>query len=171
MEPVVETGQSGVKVVSAVAKPEASLRYCLLEIGQESFAIDFNQVREVFRVESITPVPGVPSVLVGVANLRGTVIPLADLRVFMGVSRSSKPKYAAIVRQDGKQIGILIDGVPEVHRLDIEKLPETMRQDQVPSLSFLLGSARREGKTVSVVDIAKLVTAVENTADQQGTDS
>lgn len=62
------------------AKPTELRRVCLVVLGGESFAIDLRQVREVFELESMTPVPGMPASLVGVANLRGTIIPLADLR-------------------------------------------------------------------------------------------
>ena len=56
------------------------MRAAIISLGGELFTIDLLNVREVFVVESITPVPGMPSGLVGVTNLRGTVVPLLDLR-------------------------------------------------------------------------------------------
>ena len=55
------------------------MRAAIVSLGGEIFTIDLQNVREVFVVESITPVPRMPSGLVGVTNLRGSVIPLLDL--------------------------------------------------------------------------------------------
>src|SRR5215831_18307020 len=93
--------------------PNKSLRVCLVTLGRKTFAIDLRQVIEVFETESVTPVPGMPASLVGVTNLRGTIIPLADVRAALGVSVSVLPKYAVVVRHGTQQVGILVEDVPE----------------------------------------------------------
>ena len=80
MEPTIEQLKSSGSPGSEADKSAAPSRICLITLGGEFFAIDLRHVREVFELESITPVPGMPLSLVGVANLRGTVVPLADLR-------------------------------------------------------------------------------------------
>ena len=70
----------------AKAAGSSTMRAAIISLGGELFTIDLKSVREVFVVESITPVPGMPSGLVGVTNLRGTVIPLLDLRPMFGLN-------------------------------------------------------------------------------------
>ena len=69
------------------------MRAAVISMGGEILTIDLKNVREVFVVESITPVPGMPSGLVGVTNLRGTVIPLFDLRPMFGLDAVVALRY------------------------------------------------------------------------------
>lgn len=93
------------------------MRAAIVSIGGELFTIDLQTVREVFVVESITPVPGMPAGLVGVTNLRGTVIPLLDLRTMFGLNADATMRYAVVVQHGNWQGGVLVDTVPEIRTL------------------------------------------------------
>lgn len=167
---MVEPEQSGVESRSDTVRPTVPSRCCVLAIGQNILIVDLNHVREVFRVESITPVPGLPSMLVGVANLRGTVIPLADLRASMAMPRMSRPTYAAVVGQGNWQVGILIDDVPEIVTLDTGDVLERMSLEPANGLSFLSGRIHLDGRTGGLVELSKLLAVVESMNDQPGRD-
>lgn len=166
MEPTVVPAQSGVDGGASVVGHALPLRCCLLAIGQEILALDLDHVREVFRIESITPVPGTPAVLVGVANLRGTVIPVADLRVLMGKPRSSKLKYAAVLGQGGGMIGVLIDDVPEIQMLDQNESEGATPDDTGNDRPFFSRRIRVDGRSGGVVDPAKLLAILEHMSDR-----
>jgi len=102
---------------AAPAMNASTVRAAIVTIGGELFTIDLQNVREVFVVESITPVPGMPSGLVGVTNLRGTVIPLLDLRQIIGLAAETTLKYAVVVKHGNWQVGVLVDTVPEIRTL------------------------------------------------------
>lgn len=93
------------------------MRVAIISFGGELFTIDLKSVREVFIVESITPVPGMPSGFVGVTNLRGTIIPLLDLRPMFGLDAGVALQYAVVLQHSNWQIGILVDAVPKIHTL------------------------------------------------------
>jgi purine-binding chemotaxis protein CheW len=93
------------------------MRAAIISLGGELFTIDLKSVREVFVVESITPVPGMPSGLVGVTNLRGTVIPLLDLRPMFGLNAVEVLRYAVVVQHGNWQVGVLVDTVPEIRTI------------------------------------------------------
>jgi purine-binding chemotaxis protein CheW len=95
----------------------SSMRAAIISLGGELFTIDLKNVREVFVVESITPVPGMPSGLVGVTNLRGTVIPLLDLRPMFSLSAVAALRYAVVVQHGNWQVGVLVDTVPEIRTI------------------------------------------------------
>jgi purine-binding chemotaxis protein CheW len=101
----------------AQADGSSSMRAAVISMGGELFTIDLKSVREVFVVESITPVPGMPSGLVGVTNLRGTVIPLLDLRLMFGLNGEAALRYAVVVQHGNWQVGVLVDTVPEIHTI------------------------------------------------------
>ena len=168
MDPLVQPVSAGMHTSSGTVGQTIPSRCCLFAIGQETLAVDLKHVREVFRVESITPVPGLPSVLLGVANLRGTVIPLADLRVLMGMQRLSRPKYAAVVGQGGTQIAIIIDDVPEILTLDGGDSLEEIYVEPVMTSSFLSGRLHVAGWTGGLIEVSRLLAAVEHMHDQDG---
>lgn len=87
MEQRIDREESSAGSLPVLVRPSPPSRFCLFMLGAESFAVELNRVREIFTLESITPVPDMPPVLVGVANVHGMIVPLADLRPVLGVSR------------------------------------------------------------------------------------
>ena len=101
----------------AHAAGTGTMRAAIVTLGGELFTIDLQNVREVFVVESITPVPGMPAGLVGVTNLRGSVVPLLDLRQMIGLAAENALKYAVVIKHGNWQVGVLVDTVPEIRTL------------------------------------------------------
>jgi purine-binding chemotaxis protein CheW len=102
---------------AASAAGAGTMRAAIVTLGGELFTIDLQNVREVFVVESITPVPGMPAGLVGVTNLRGSVVPLLDLRQMIGLAAENALKYAVVIKHGNWQVGVLVDTVPEIRTL------------------------------------------------------
>ncbi|HWF61590.1 MAG TPA: chemotaxis protein CheW [Nitrospira sp.] len=149
-------------------KSTESLRVCLVALGEETFAIDLRQVREVFEPESITPVPGMPAALVGVTNLRGTIIPLADVRAALGVvSVSILPKYAVVVRHGTQQVGILVEDVPEIRTIQSDDLVAPSVRTAAERLPLLSGSFKTEKKLSAILEISRLLASIEGMANDQ----
>lgn len=153
--------------MSEQPKSTESLRVCLITLGEETFAIDLRQVSEVFEPESITPIPGMPLALVGVTNLRGTIIPLADLRAVLGVITSVVPRCAVVVRHGTQQVGILVEKVPEI---------VTIRSDDLVAPSACTASERRpmlsaffriENKVSAILEMSRVLASIEGTANEQ----
>ncbi len=95
----------------------STVRAAVISLAGEIFTIELKNIREVFVVESVTPVPGMPSGLVGVTNLRGTVIPLLDLRPMFGLNADEMLPYAVVVKHGNWQVGVLVDTVPQIRTL------------------------------------------------------
>ncbi|MEK7272474.1 MAG: chemotaxis protein CheW, partial [Nitrospirota bacterium] len=150
----------GVALAEGVTTPIPS-RICLVTLGGELFAIDLRHVREVFELESVTPVPGMPSTLVGVANLRGTVMPLADLRPSLGIPSTTSLSFVVVVRHGQQQVGILIDAVPEIRTIHPDDLLNATSRGLSESRPFLSGLAKIEERMSGMVDVQKLLACVE----------
>lgn len=142
-------------------KPSGVLKVCLVVMGGELFAVDLRQVREVFQLESITPVPSMPASLVGVANLRGTIIPLADLRRSLGASVSTTPRYAIVVNHHAHQIGLLIDDVPEIRTIVPEDVLDASGANAKGGYSFVSGLIRVENRVSGMLELPSLLASVE----------
>src|SRR5512136_496350 len=101
-----------------------SMQFLTFKLGEEIFALDITKVREVLDFTSVTKVPRTPEFMRGVINLRGSVVPVVDLRLKFGMSRTENTVNTCIiiveVTVDGEMIvlGALADSVQEV--LDLE---------------------------------------------------
>ena len=141
------------------------LRVCLIALGEETFAIDLRQVREVFEPESITLVPGMPAALVGVTNLRGTIISLVDLRAALGVPNSVILKYAVVVRHGTQQVGILVKEVPEIRTIRTDDLEAFSGRTATEKHHLFAGFFRIENKGSAILDMSRLLASLEGTVD------
>ncbi len=149
------------------AKSTESLRFCLVSLGEKTFAIELRQVLEVFEPESITPVPGMPAALAGVTNLRGTIILLADVRAVLGVVPASVlPKYAVVVRHGTQQVGILVEDVPEIRtiRSDDLEVPSVTTADE--GLSLFSKVFKTEKNLSAVLNMSRLLASIEGAANE-----
>lgn len=130
---------------------------CVLTLGGELFAVDLRQVSEVFEVESVTVVPGMPSLLIGVTNLRGTIISLVDLRESLGLSvTDSALPFAVVIRQGARHVGVLVDHVPEIRSIPHEHLLPTMQAGPAgarPCISAVLRLDERLGGVLEVPQV------------------
>lgn len=161
MEPALSSSQSVGAALTEGGNSPIPSRLCLVTLGGEVFAIDLRQVREVFELEFITPVPGMPSTLVGVANLRGAVMPLADLRPSLGILSSTPLPFVVVVRHGQQQVGILIDAVPEIRTIHPDDVVNATSRGLSESRPFLSGLVKIEERMTGLMDVQKLLACVE----------
>ena len=138
-------------------------RVCLIRLGGVLLAVDLRQVREVFKLDSITPVPGMPEPLMGVANLRGVIVPLADLRLLVGASRSRPPHYAIVVQHGIQQIGIVIDDVPEIRTIHADELLPPSERVVMAGAPLLSCFFKTDGTVSGLFEISRVLATVEGT--------
>ena len=158
--PQIEEIVHHVKSAQTEAPPRPA-RVCLLSLADESFVIDLRYVREVFEVTSITPVPGAPSILSGVANLRGNVMPIADLRSALGLPIwGTAPKYAVVIQQGVQQIGVLVDKVPELRDLLPDEYITAATQSPDGAHPFVTSILRIADRMGSLIEVPALLSYV-----------
>lgn len=147
------------------ASPDAlpAPRACLFTLGGARFAVDVRSACEVVLFDEITAVPRAPRHLVGVANLRGTVMPIVDVRELLGLpdSRPGRPLRTLVLRDGALQAALVVDVV-----LGLEPL-----EDVVPAASptaarmrgprpLLTGWIRWAGETLPLLDVPKVLAAL-----------
>jgi purine-binding chemotaxis protein CheW len=143
-------------------RADGPLRVCLISLSGEFFAIDLRNVREVFEVEGVTPVPGMPAVLAGVANLRGVVMPLVDLRRLLGLPVSGPtPRFAVVIRHESQQIAVLVDQVPEIRTVQNDELLPAPARSAQSSTPFVTAILRLEDRIGGMVEVPTLLAQVE----------
>ena len=160
-----ETVASSVQRLDPVrgqAHAEAHVRVCLVRLGEELFAIDLHSVSEVFEVDSITPVPGMPEVLVGVANLRGLIIPLVDLRPLLHLATAGPAlPYAVVVRHGDELLAVLVQQVPEIRSIQRDQFLPAVQNARGNSTPFVTAVLCIEERMGGVLEIPAVFEEVE----------
>ena len=141
--------------------------YLTFTLGEETFALQVSNVREVLDLTEVTKVPRTPSFMRGVINLRGSVVPVVDLRIKFSMPAIRDTMDTCIivveVNLDGEttEIGALADSVQEVFELspgDIQPPPSIGMHLQS---NFIKGMGKRDEKFIIILDIDKVLSTDE----------
>lgn len=102
----------------------AEKQLVVFTLGSESYAVDISMVREIIQPQIITRVPGTPPAVEGVINLRGSVIPVVDLRKRFQLEHIERTKTTRIVVVGckGHNVGVIVDSVAEVLRIKVDSI-------------------------------------------------
>lgn len=135
-------------------------RACLVGLAGSRFAVEVRYAREVAVFDELTVVPLAPPHLLGVVNLRGSVMPLVDIRPFLGLAAlpATRETRALVVECEGAQAAILID---EAEGLELLEGPAPAGDgDDVRVPDFSAGRLEREGGVVTLLDVRRILTAL-----------
>jgi purine-binding chemotaxis protein CheW len=138
-------------------KVEAGKTYHLVTffLGREEYGVEIGSVQEIIRAADIRPVPGAPPHVKGVINLRGKIIPVADLRTRFGLpaGEESEQQRIVVVEIGERRVGMLVDSVSQVLKIPaavIEDLPEEARSLDD---SYILGVGKLDDRLIVILDL------------------
>lgn len=134
-------------------------KYLTFSLGSEDYGLQIMRVREILVLLPITVVPQTPEFVRGVINLRGKVIPVIDLRLKFGMTRTEYGRETCIivVEVDGVHMGVIVDRVQEVVDIlegDIEDSPHFGAKVDT---EFILGMGKKNGKVKILLDIERVI--------------
>ncbi|MBF0357521.1 MAG: purine-binding chemotaxis protein CheW [Magnetococcales bacterium] len=144
-----------------------SAQYLTFLLGEELFAVDIFKIREVLEFTSVTKVPRTPPFMRGVINLRGSVVPVVDMRAKFEMSKTETTVNTCIIIleiaiDDGITImGALADSVQEVLELNLEHIEPPPKIGTNIHSDFLIGIGKNDGKFIMILDVDKIFSADE----------
>jgi purine-binding chemotaxis protein CheW len=96
------------------------------EVGGQVYAIDVSQIREVVRWQAVTPLPNAPTLIEGVVDLRGSVVPVVDLARALGLGsvKSGVRARIAVTEVEGLVMGLAVDAAVDVLPVDVTRLED-----------------------------------------------
>lgn len=142
-------------------------QYLTFKLGSEVFGIDVAKVREVLDLTTITEIPRTPEFMSGVINLRGSVVPVVDLRLCFQMQKTEKTRNTCIVvvevllEDESTVIGALTDSVEEVIDLEPEQIQAAPKIGTQIRTDFLKGMGKRDSQFVMILDIDRVFSAAE----------
>ena len=98
-------------------------RACVVLLGGRQFAVDVADAREVVVLDTTTPVPGAPGVVLGVMNLRGNVLPVVEARPLLGLPVRATTDRALVLADGARRAAVLIEAVLGLTTLDGVRSP------------------------------------------------
>lgn len=139
------------------------MQLVVFDLASEFYGVDIGDVREINRMQAITRVPGAPSFVEGVINLRGRVVPVVDLRKRLNLKVGEQTQESRIVVVDigGRDVGVIVDAVSEVLRISTTTIePPSSMITNIDS-DYLRGIAKLDAKLVILLDLNKVLSTIE----------
>ena len=150
-----------------VASITESIQYLTFKLADEIFALDVAKVREILEVTTITKVPQTPDFMRGVINLRGSVVPVVDMRLKFGMSMTEQTVNTCIIvveiNLDGDSLvlGALADSVQEVVEMEAESIEPAPHIGTKLNTDFIRGMGKVDDHFVMILDIDKIFSSAE----------
>ncbi|QTA88326.1 Chemotaxis protein CheW [Desulfonema magnum] len=142
-------------------------QYLTFKLGDEVFALDVAQVREVLDLTTITKVPRTPDFMRGVINVRGSVVPVVDLRLKFGLSETEGTLDTRIVVMelslDGEitVIGAIADSVHEVLEIGPDQIEKPPKIGSRWRTEFIKGIGKQDEQFIIILDIERIFSTDE----------
>ena len=147
--------------MAAIDKQAAREEFLTFRLGGEEYAIDILKVQEIRAQENATRIATATAFVKGVINLRGTIVPIVDLRVRFGFETSATAPVVIILNIADRVIGVAVDAVSDVVALAPEQVREAPDVGGAIAAGFIRGIAPLDDRMLIVFDIARLITSGE----------
>jgi purine-binding chemotaxis protein CheW len=151
----------------SIASITDTRQYLTFQLGDEVFALGVSNVREILEFTTVTKVPKTPEFMRGVINLRGSVVPVLDMRLKFGLTRTEKTVDTCIIvvevsfEEENTIIGALVDSVQEVFDLESDQIEPAPKIGTQLKTGFIKGMGKRDDHFIILLDIDKVFTSEE----------
>jgi purine-binding chemotaxis protein CheW len=139
---------------------EDELKLVVFKLGEEEYAAEVSQVREIIKLERITRLPRAPEFVEGIINLRGQLTTVISLRKLFDLPQEETPNARIVVLDQEEPTGIIVDSVTEVLSLTKEEVDKPKRVFGVDT-RFIKGVGKRDDRLIIILDLDKILSPEE----------
>lgn len=139
---------------------DALTQWVTFKLENETYGVNVMDVQEVLRVTDIAPVPGAPSFVLGIINLRGNVVSVLDTRRRFGLKQVEVDDATRIIiiESAGQTVGMRVDAVAEVLDVDSSEIESSPDVGNDESSRYISGMVSRGDELVILIDVNKIIT-------------
>ena len=147
----------------AVAEDQVASEFLTFTLGAEEYAIDILKVQEIRGYEQPTLIANTPAFIKGVINLRGTIVPIVDLRIKFNLGKIEYTPFTVVIILNvaGRVIGTVVDSVSDVISLSRSQIRPAPDFSGSFDTKYILGLATLDGRMMIVTDIERLMTSAD----------
>jgi purine-binding chemotaxis protein CheW len=151
----------GVLIMNHAETNVAREEFLSFRLGNEDYAIDILQVREIRAHEPVTHIANAPAYLKGVINLRGAIVPIVDMRVKLALAKADYDATTVLIILNiaSRPVGIVVDAVSDVVKLAPGEIRPPPTWHGGIETGFIKGLASVDDRLLIVMDIAGLLMA------------
>ena len=132
-------------------------------LGKEEYGIDILKVQEIRGYESVTRIANAPDFIKGVVNLRGTIVPIVDMRIKFNLGTPVYDQFTVVIILNiaGRVVGMVVDSVSDVTTLSPEQIRPAPEMGTVFNANYLIGLGTIDDRMLILVDIDKLMSSAD----------
>lgn len=136
------------------------LAYCL---GNEEYGIDIQKVQELRGYDAVTVIANAPSFVKGVVNLRGTIVPIIDMRIKFNLGTPVYDQFTVVIILNigGRVVGMVVDSVSDVITLSPEQIKPAPSMGTAVNNDYLMGLGTIDERMLILLDIDRLMSSAE----------
>jgi len=141
---------------------DASEEFLTFALGEEEYGVEILKVQEIRGYDTVTRLPDAPDYIKGVINLRGTIVPVIDMRLKFHLAAEYTALTVMIVLNVGERVvGMVVDSVSDVVRLGGEQIRAVPELGATIDRQFLTGIGTLDERMLILLDIERLMTSAE----------
>ncbi|WP_434213404.1 chemotaxis protein CheW [[Pseudomonas] boreopolis] len=132
-------------------------------LGEEHYGVDILKVQEIRGYDTVTRVPDAPDYIKGVINLRGTIVPVIDLRLKLKLKEARYDAFTVMIvlNVDSRVVGIVVDSVSDVIALSDEQIRPTPEFGAAVDTRFISGIGTEGDRMLILLDIESLLDSAD----------
>jgi len=157
--------------------PQSAIRgeqYLTFQLADEEYGVHILRVQEIRGWERVTRIPNSPEYVLGAVNLRGSIVPIFDLRMRFSLLRQDYGKDTVVIvlranKRDGgvRSIGVVVDGVSDVLNATAADISATPEFGARVAIDWISGLASSNGKMIMLLDVDRLFEEDERASGEQ----
>jgi purine-binding chemotaxis protein CheW len=145
---------------SAIASLTAQ-EYLTFTLGAEEYGVNILKVQEIRGYEKPTAIANAPAYIKGVVNLRGTIVPIVDMRIKFNLGEATYDQFTVVIilNVSERVVGMVVDGVSDVISLKAEQMRAAPEFSGTFDMRYITGLGTIEDRMLILIDIDKLMSA------------
>ena len=145
--------------------------YLTFTLGREEYGVDILKVQEIRGYEKPTTIANAPAFIKGVVNLRGTIVPIVDLRIKFKLGEAKYDQFTVVIILNvaGRVVGVVVDGVSDVVGLTADQMRPAPDFSSSFDTQYITGLGTVDERMLILVDIEKLMTGAEMALMEEAT--
>ncbi|WP_116366325.1 chemotaxis protein CheW [Parahaliea mediterranea] len=147
----------------ATEKSGERVEFLVFSLGEEEYAVDILKVQEIRGYDNVTRIANTPDFIKGLANLRGVIVPVVDLRIKFRLDKVeyNEQTVVIVVCIEERIVGIVVDGVSDAMSLTAEQIKPAPEFGVSMPVDYLSGLGSVDDRMLVLVDIERLLTSEE----------
>ena len=143
--------------------PSAAGEYLTFTLGDENYGVDILKVQEIRCYDAVTRLPDAPDYIKGVINLRGTIVPVIDLRLKLRLAEARYDSFTVMIvlNVEDRVVGIVVDSVSDVVPLAAEQVRSTPEFGAAVDTRFIAGIGTLDDRMLILLDIETLLDSAD----------